>query len=914
MSDSVGRLPEIRLLGSVSVRLGEGSMNLGGARVRTLLVTLALSAGQPLPTALLAERIWGDDPLTNIGPSLHTLMTRLRRGIGSDLVTTGPTGYTLLVDPDQVDALKFARLVREAGHESDPDQEHALLVEALALWTGRPFEGIRSEWLETTEGPRLVEQYLAALERRVDLRVDDREYTEVVAELRKLTEAHPLRESLWVRLLRLLAQTGRVAEALTLYESVRRRIADELGTDPGADLQALQAQLLAGESGATKPLLPRQLPADLASFSGRRPALEQLDAVLEAGEAATIVAIDGIGGAGKTALAVHWAHGVSDRFPDGQLYVNLRGYSAGGVVQPERALESLLTSMGVETAQIPAALEARSAMFRTLLAGKEILLVLDNALNAAQVRPLLPGAGGFVVVTSRNQLRGLVAREGARRLSIGPMSAAESTELLSRVVAESPHDVDELTRFAELCGRLPLALVIAAERAGRSPGTDISSITRQLEETGDRLDALEIGDDELSSMRAVLSWSYQALSPEAARLFRLLGAYPAAVFAPPAIAALAGVTELQAERLLDHLVEANLAEHEEGGDYQLHDLLSLYAKELEEPDETRQAAARLLDWLAHTAEGARLVRGGRLLFQLLEPSMDGVRPMSFDGDPAAALAWFDREWSTLLAAVALGAEHGHDRLAACLASALWDYLDQRRSPTPETIAAHETTVQCAERTGEAVLEGVARNQLAVVYGLVGRYPDSRDQFLLALDLFAAVDAALGVAMVHDNLGITYARLGDFEASIAQLEASLAIGRDRRSVGATHNNLASTFAKIGRYDDAIASAQAAIELHRSIGFLRGVAYALDTLGDAHFRKGEFAQAINRLEESADLARELQIGAVEVPTLVRLGEAYEAIGQLQAARDAYQRALAAAEHLGPSLHFSSEVVLKHLEAFS
>ncbi|MEV6281663.1 BTAD domain-containing putative transcriptional regulator [Kribbella sp. NPDC051770] len=903
----------IRLLGAVSVRLDGRPVEVGGERVRALLAVLALAGGEPLPTPALAERVWGDDPPANIGPSLHTLANRLRRAIGADLVVSGTAGYSLRITPDDVDALRFVSLVRSTVNSDDPERESAVLVEALGLWAGRPFEGVRSDWLESSEGPRLQEQYLAAVERRVDLRVDDREYGEVLGELLDLTTAYPLRESLWVRLLRLLARAGRTAEALELYESVRVRIADELGVDPGTELRAVYAALLDSDPVAPpQKVVPRQLPADVPGFTGRGASLEQLDGVLAGWDpdgAAVLVAIDGTGGVGKTTLAVHWAHSVRAHFPDGQLYVNLRGYSAGGLLQPENALEQLLHGLGVPVSEMPKDVEARSALFRSTVAERRMLLVLDNVRNVAQVRPLLPGAGGFVLVTSRNQLRGLVAREGAQRLSLGPMSAEESTALLAIAVADRPYDVTELTAFAELCGRLPLALVIAAERAGRSAGSDLAAITRQLAETGDRLDELEIADDELSSVRAALSWSYQALAPEAARLFRLLGVYPAPVFGRAAAAALAALDDVTAERLLDHLVEVNLVELVEPGRYQLHDLLRLYAAGLaDDSEESRDALARSLDWLAQSALSAQITRRNKARRVLLDP-LPGVRAVQFVGD-ADALAWFDREWPTMVAAIFAGAERGHDRLVACLGSALWDYLDQGRSPSPESVAAHETAVQAAQRTGEPLLEAVVTNQSAVSFGMSGRYAESRDQFLRALELFTILGERSGMAKVHSNLGITYKRLGDLELSLEHLQTGLTVNDDVTSIGGTYNNLSTTYYALGRYDEAIAAAREAIGLARRTGHARGEADALDSLGMAQLAGGQFEQAVASLEEAVRMCGELQLGALEVPTLISLGDAYDACHRPTDAVNAWQRALEAADRYGPSTYFKRDEILERL----
>ncbi|GAA1686354.1 BTAD domain-containing putative transcriptional regulator [Kribbella yunnanensis] len=909
-----GGAVEVRLLGAVSVRIDGRLVELGGDRVRALLAVLALARGEAVSTPVLAERIWGDEPPANIGPSLHTLMTRLRRAIGADLVATGPAGYSLRLAAEQVDVHRFTCLLRTAAQTDDPTVEYDAVLAALALWGGRPFDGARSGWLDDFEAPRLVEQYLAAVERRADLRVEDRDYGEVLALLRELAAANPLRESLWLRLLRLLARAGRTAEALELYESVRLSIADELGVDPGAELRALYAELLTGapeEAEVPRNVVPRQLPADLPTFTGRRSALTFLDDVLAAGgseQSAVIVAIDGTGGAGKTALAVHWAHHARTNFPDGQLYLNLRGYSAGGLVEPHDALQSLLLGLGVQNDQIPGALEARSALLRTLLAEKQLLLVLDNARNVAQVRPLLPGAGGFVIVTSRNQLRGLVAREGARRLSLGQMSPEESTELLARVVSGRPYDVAQLAGFAELCGRLPLALVVGAERASRSRSADI---TKQLADAGDRLSALEIGDDELSSVRAVLSWSYQALPSDAARLFRMLGVYPGAVFEPPAVAALAGLDEVEVDHLLDVLVEANLLEQASTSSYQLHDLVRLYAAGLEEPSESQQALARLLDWLAQTAQAAKLARGGSNRFRLLRKPLEDVRPLTFDSD-AEALVWFRKEWATLVAAVVHGAERGHHWLAATLASGLWDYIEQERSPTPAALNASETAVRSARAIDEPLLEAVVGNQLAVSYGLLRRIDDSLAQFLRSLELMEAVEHRSGLSMLHSNIGMTYRRMGKLDQALRHLEQALEYSDEDRAYGAVLNNLAHTLSDLGRNDEAIECALAAVERHRRDSYHRGVAYALDTAGLAYGRVGDHAQAIVCLTEAARLCRELELGAAEVPTLVSLGEAYQAAGRYDEAREIWQQALILVDHRGPSQHYDRDEIIKRLDA--
>lgn len=437
---------EVRLLGDLDIRTEGRTVELTGKRLRSLFGVLAMSARAPVPAEVLGHRIWGQREPKNVRRSVQTLVVRLRGALGADAVDSSSSGYRLAVSPDQIDAVRFIRLLDEARRTSGSDDERQLLEAALALWRGTPFEGIDSDWLMEAEAPRLVEGYLAAVERRADLDMAARHCDGLVAELRELTGRYPARQALWVRLLNALDLDGRSAEALAAYELARRRLAAETGTQPGPELRRIQDRLLAADTAAARGtsgpgsstpggsgnLLPQSpLPPDMAGFSGRSAALASLDALLPdasapSGGPIVIAVISGPGGIGKTALAVHWAHRVQDRFADGHLYVDLRGSGPRDPLDPVAALELLLGDLGLLAEETPAGLEARSALFRSRLARRRMLVMLDNARDAAQVRPLLPGATSMVVVTSRSQLRGLAAREHANRIDLNALTLGDA--------------------------------------------------------------------------------------------------------------------------------------------------------------------------------------------------------------------------------------------------------------------------------------------------------------------------------------------------------------------------------------------------------------------------------------------------------------------------------------------------------
>ena len=524
---------EFRLLGPLEARVGERAIAIGSPKHRVLLAALLLDAGRPVPVATLVDAIWAAAAPNDPRGTLRVHVTRLRSlleaaapGCGGLIVTTAD-GYLVDVTQRQVDLLRFKRGVAEADEaagQADLETEARLLASALAEWRGLPLADVPSERLQREVSPGLLEQRLQALERRIDIDIRLGRHAEVVGELVTLTAQEPLRERLWALLMTALDGSDRRSDALAAYETIRRHLAEELGIDPGPELRRRQGAILAGnrstqrlstiDTRASLPPVPRQLPPDVRGFVGRVEQQAWLNDQLPGADRAAgvvISAIAGTTGVGKTALAAHWARRTADRFPDGQLWLNLRGHDHRPSMTSERALAMFLRALGVPDDRMPHGAEERAALYRSLMDGRRMLVILDNAHSADQVRPLLPGAPGcMALVTSRSPLIGLVATEGARLLTLDVLSTDEAREMLTRRlgprrVAAEPRAVTEI--IAE-CARLPLALAIAAARAAAHADFPLDVLASQLREARGGLAAFDAGDT-TTDVRAVFSWSYR---------------------------------------------------------------------------------------------------------------------------------------------------------------------------------------------------------------------------------------------------------------------------------------------------------------------------------------------------------------------------------------------------------------------
>jgi tetratricopeptide (TPR) repeat protein/transcriptional regulator with XRE-family HTH domain len=683
-----------------------------------------------------------------------------------------------------------------------------------------------------------------------------------------------------------------------------RMLADALdlvGEDRAALIAASQPDATRAVTVATPVVRPAQLPADLAEFSGRAGYLTRLDALLPDGpdiRPATVVisAIAGTAGIGKTTLAVRWAHRVARRFDDGQLYVNLRGFDPLATpMDPAEAIRGLLEALGVASDRQPASLAGQVGLYRSLLAGRRVLVVLDNARDADQVRPLLPSSPGcLALVTSRNQLTGLIAAEAAHPITLDLLPAAEARQLLRRRlgadrVAAEPDAVDELIAG---CAGLPLALAIAAARAATYPDFPLQALATQFRTAGGGLEALAGGEAAID-LRAVFSWSYRGLGVEAARLFRLLGLPAGPDIATAAAASLAGIAPTRARALLGELSRAQLLTEHTPGRYRFHDLLRAYAAELSHTHDTEreraEARRRLLDHYLHTSRAASLLISPARDPISLSPSLPGVSPETLAGH-RQAMAWFTTEQPALLAAIDDAAGHGFDAHVWQLAWAIANVL-HLRGLSQAQIATHHIGLVAARRLGDRCGEAHIHHGLAGGYARAGNYHEAHAHYRHALARFGELGEHRCQATAHLGIGWVSQRQGRHREALAHGQQALDLYRmvaDGTGQARALNNIGWESAQLGDYPQALSYCQEALALHRAGGDLRGQATAWDSLGYAHHHLGDHSQAAACYRHALDRFREHGDRLNEAETLVRLGDTHQAAGDGAAARDAWQQA--------------------------
>lgn len=935
--------PALRLdvLGPLRAWHDATPINLGPVQQRVVLGVLALHANRPLGREQLIDAVWASAPPAYAVNQLQKHVSALRRclepvrpaGGRSRLLSWTGAGYLLSVpagglDLDTFDrSLARARAARSAGDlPAASDALHA----ALRLWRGPALDGLSSPLLDA-ERERLAERRTGAVEDRIEVDLALGNDDDLIAELRGLIAEYPLRERLRGLLMQALYRAGRQAEALSVFRETHRFLLDELGVEPTAELRAVHQRLLQGDPAPEPPALPvpseppapavlstaapqdqvhrpptpAQLPLGMADFTGRREQLCRLDELLDRSHVVAVAAIAGTAGVGKTSLAVHWAHTVSARFPGGQLYANLRGFDAhGSAVEPGEVLRGFLDAFGVPGQQIPARLEDRAALYRSLLAGRRVLVVLDNAHDTGQVQPLLPGAPGcVVVVTSRKRLAGLVAA-GATPLTLDLLGVEEAHEFLRRRVgaarvAAEPAAVDDIVAA---CARLPLALAIVAARAAVYPEHSLGALAAELRAAGG-LDPF-VGEHPSDDARAVLSWSYHRLSPAAARLFRLLGLHPGPDLATPAAASLAGLPEAHTRRLLSELAGAHLIEEHPPGRFSFHDLLRAYALEqalaCDSEADRRSAIRRLLDHYLHTAG-----RADRTLYPYrsridLDPADPAATVPAF-GATAEALIWFLGESPVLLAAVDQAVAAGFPRHAARLAWTITAFLNYQGQWHAWAMALRAALTACRE-TDDIAGQALTYRLLSLATLQQGLLHDAEAHTMKALKLFDELADQAGQARLHLDYSRVLGRQEDFRSALERSELALELFRlagDRGGEADALNWVGWFHCRLGLHERALDYCRRSLGLHRELGDSPSQADTWDALGFIHHQLGNHDAATACYEQALALWSDLGDRYEVATTMLRLGDTREVADDHDAAHKLWLQARDLLDALGHPL---------------
>ncbi|WP_245778267.1 AfsR/SARP family transcriptional regulator [Lentzea xinjiangensis] len=853
----------------------DAELDLGSPQQKLALAVLLLADGRVVPVTEMIAAMWGEDAPPAARGTVRTYVYRLRRVLGRDesgepVPTSAGNGYRVRLAAGRVDLGRFLGAVRAADTAADPERRAELLRTALAEWRDRPLAGVEGAWARR-ERRRVVRLWVQAAESWAELELGRGGHAGVVERLRVVVEAEPLRERSHELLMRALHQSGRPAEALAVYERIRVTLQDELGVDPGPALREWHRRVVgAGPApppgAAAGPVRPTPLPAPLAVFTGRERELRELDARLDEGSAQPAIVVHGTAGVGKTTFVVQWANRIAPRFPDGQLYVNLRGFDAEGAVrEPADVLRELLDGLGVAKAGRPDGVDGLVALYRGVLAGRRVLVVLDNARDSGQVLPLLPGSPRcLVVVTSRSALTGLVASTGAHMMGMRLLDMPESVALLARRLGERRVAAESaaVRSIAATCAHLPLALAVASARIATNPALSLSEFSRELAEHAELgLDFLT-GDDPRSDVRSVLSWSYRALNREAARLFRLLAVLPLSQTGTAAVASVAGLPPPRAQVLLRELVAVGLLVEDRPGRFSWHDLLRDYSAELlagtGDADERQAARRRLLDhYLVVTRSATVALSSARDVPELPELA-PGVSPRPVSGG-RAALEVLTSEHDTLVALVDLAAESGFEAHCWRIAWHLRFYLDWKSLWSSMT-RINEVALRAAERIGDDVGAGHARRGLARAAFRTGR-PE-----LAVRHLDAAVEALRSgrdrraQAYAHLQASANLSALDRVELALAHAEQASAIFREvgpRAAQGTVLMHVAFAKMRSGEYREAIGLIGEISGFEDDSAPVAELVFRLDMLSDAHDRLGEHGKSVEVHEREIRILREMEI---------------------------------------------------------
>jgi DNA-binding SARP family transcriptional activator/tetratricopeptide (TPR) repeat protein len=916
----------LRILGPMEALRDGLPLLLGPPRQRAVLGLLALSAGASVHRDTLVDALWGDDPPGAAVNEVQACVGRLRavldphrspRDTRGLLVSAG-TSYRLQLAGHELDWLAFRDLVGRAAAAVSTGETAAsvgLYERAMRLWKGVPLADVDA----VRRHPAVMEAHRAWAAAVADFThtlIGSGRVELVLPDLWRWVERDPLNEKAHALLMLALADAGQQAMALSLFADIRERLDAQLGLGPGPDLSAAHLRILRQEvphvdasTGTSEQswVIPRQLPAAARHFVGRYDELRALsraaDTPAAADDVVPIVVISGTAGVGKTALALHWAHQNANAFPDGHIYVNLRGYDpTQPALSPRAAIRSVIDTLGVPARSVPLDQQAQAALYRSLVAGRRVLIVLDSARDAEHARPLLPGSTGpVVVITSRNELTSLVAIEGAKPIRLRPLGADESRQLIIRhlgidQITDQAEAVDELV---PLCEGLPLALSIVGARAATRPDLPLGALVSQLRDAHRRLDVLSVGEA-AGDLRAVFSCSYMQLDAPAARMFRLIGLHPGPDISIHAAASLAGIPHHEASRFLEQLTRAHLLTQQQPQRWDMHDLLRAYAAEQaiihDTETERDDAIRRLLDHYLHSAHAAALLLDQSCNPIALPQLSDAATPQQITDD-ASAMQWFAAEHETLTNTIAQAAGSGHETHAWQLAWAMFTWCT-RRALWADLATAQRTGLDAAQRTGDQVGQAHAHRFLGSACARLGLHEEAGTHLRQALELFQELDDDVGQALVHlgfmGELELQHQYLMALDHATRALDLMRAAGR-RIGQAVALNSVGWFYAKLGDHAHALHWCHQALQLSQELGYRACEAWTWDSLGYANHHLGCHTEAAECYQHALDLYQELDDQNQQAGTLDRLGDTQAAAGNLTAAQSSWQQAARIIERL-------------------
>ncbi|MFB9930331.1 BTAD domain-containing putative transcriptional regulator [Amycolatopsis halotolerans] len=902
---------DFRLLGAIEMFVDGSFVEVGHHRQRCVLAVMLVEANRPVPVAHVVDRVWGGGQLpAHPASAVGTYVSLLRRVLEPARqggIARRSAGYVLEVDEENVDLHRFCRLIERAGAIADGG-DGALLEQALGLWRGEPFAGADTPWFNTIRTMLAHKRQEARLD-LTDIRLRQGRHAAVLAGLRDQVDEQPLDERLAGQFMLAHYRCGRTADALDCYQRLRRRLGEELGADPGPELRALHRRILTADPALAAPPHPvrispvpraRQLPLMPWPFAGRADELARLTAMHDNASRrghGSVLAITGTGGIGKTWLALRWAYRHLDRFPDGQLYVNLRGFDpTGKPMAPATAIRGFLDALGGDSLAVPADFDAQAGLFRSMVAGKRMLVMLDNAADSDQVRSLLPGDSRCtVLVTSRGQLSTLAATHGGLVLDLDPLNADEARELLVRHLSAEKLAAEPraATEILELCAGLPLAIGIVAARAAQHRDFPLAALAAELRDPASRLDLLDGGDLTLN-LRAVLSWSCRGLSRDATSAAGLVGSAPGPDLSLPAAAALTGLPTARARIVLRELEDAHLVQQHAPHRFCMHDLVRLFAaqhmKQTDADDRAAEPVRRLVDFYLHTAFAANRRLDPHYPPIRLDAVAAGCQPLCPD-DESAALAWFAAEHSNLLVAQRLAADRGWRAEVWQLAWTLGTY-HRRSGLLSDNLTVWSAALDAAHRAGDRAAHTLTHRLLGYAYARAGHADDAQKHLRRALSLAEAADDRLGQAHAYHLMAGAWEQQANDRQALRCARHALPLFRALDLPvweGWTLGQIGWHQARLGDHDEGRAHCAAALALARRHDDPEGEAVVLDSLGYICVRAADYARATHYYEQALTAFNGLGNASEEADTLVNLGAAHYAQGQREQARSRWEAAL-------------------------